>query len=120
MSNIYWDPIVPLQTGPVEMHYTWNGTGTTERGEKVGVLVQHIPPLIHLLMPDSAASPAQHAWYTQPGQVPQTANLPLLKARGACSAFHWYVYLATVFVPFIGLEDVIANLEFLPNSPNKP
>lgn len=39
LLSLPWDPIVLLQAGPVEMHYTWNGTHTTERGEKVGVLV---------------------------------------------------------------------------------
>lgn len=36
--SLHWDLIVLLQTGPVETHDTWNGTHTTERGEKVGRL----------------------------------------------------------------------------------
>lgn len=56
LLSLHWDLIVLLQTGPVEMCYTWNGTHTTERKEKVRVLVWHTPPLVHLI-PDGAAFP---------------------------------------------------------------
>lgn len=52
----------------------------------------------------------QHTWYTQPGQIPKAANLPLLKAR---CVFQWYNHLATIFIPSIGLEDVMAHVESL-------
>ena len=55
--------IVLMQARSVETHYTWNGRHSIERGEKVGVLVWHIPPLLHLLTPDSDATPGQHMWY---------------------------------------------------------
>lgn len=29
----HWDPIILLQAGPTEMHYTWNGTCTIEGGK---------------------------------------------------------------------------------------
>lgn len=50
-----WDPVVLLLallkcTIPGVKH-------TIERGEKVGVLIGHIPLAVHLLMPDGAASP---------------------------------------------------------------
>lgn len=45
--------------------------------------------------------------------VTEIANFSLLKARWACFAFHWYDYLAKVFVPSMGLEDVIAHTEGL-------
>lgn len=61
LLNLHSDPIILLQAGPVQTHYTWNGTCTIERGEKVGVLVWHIPPPVHLLTPDSAAFPGQRA-----------------------------------------------------------
>lgn len=61
LLHLHWDPIVLLQAELAEMHYTWNGTPTTERGEKVGVLVWYILPPVHFLMPDSADSPSQHA-----------------------------------------------------------
>lgn len=51
-----------------------------EIGVKAGVLVWHIPPSDHLLMPESAASPNQYVWYIKSGQVPKAANLHLLKA----------------------------------------
>lgn len=51
LLNLYLNLIVLLQTGPLVMHYTWNGTYTIERGEQVRVLVWHIPPPVHL-----------HAW----------------------------------------------------------
>ena len=43
--------------------------------------------------------------------ITKVANLPLLKARWAHSDFHWYDYLAAVFVPFIDLGDVVAHIE---------
>ena len=39
----------------------------------MGLLVWHIPPPVHLLTPYSAASPSQHVWYAQPGQIPKAA-----------------------------------------------
>ena len=59
LLNLHWDPVVLLQAGLVETHYTRSGTCTIERGGKVGVLVWHILPLVRLLKPDSAASPGQ-------------------------------------------------------------
>lgn len=40
-----------------------------------------------------------------------TTDHPLLKVRWAHFVFHWYNYLATVFVPFTGLLDIIAHIE---------
>lgn len=31
LLRLHWDPVALLQAGPVQMHYTWNGTHTTER-----------------------------------------------------------------------------------------
>ena len=39
------------------------------------------------------------------------ANLSLLKARWVHSVFHWYYHLAAIFVPSIGLEDIIAHIK---------
>ena len=89
---------------------------TPSREEQVKVLTWHILPPIHLLMSHSVAFPGQHVQYAQPGQVPKAAILPLLKARWTCSVFHWYDHLAAVFVPSIGLEDVIAHIEALAKS----
>lgn len=63
---------------------------TTERREKAGILVCHILPLVHLLIPACVASTGQHVWYAQPGQVPKTASPPLFKARSASFVFHCY------------------------------
>lgn len=82
---------------------------TIERWKKVGILVRHIPHPVHLFTPDIAASFGQYVWYTQLGQVPKAANLPLLKARCECSVFHWYDHLASIFVPSICPEDIIAH-----------
>ena len=49
--------------------------------------------------------------YARPRQVAETASLLLLKARWERSAFHWYNHLATVFVPFTSLEDILARVE---------
>ena len=111
--NLYGDPIVLLQAGLVEMHYSWKGTHAIKKGEKVRVLVWHIPPPVCLHMFGSASFPSQHVWYLQPGQVPKTANLPFYKARWTCSVFHWYNHLAAVIVSSIGLEDIIAHTEAL-------
>ena len=51
--------------------------------------------------------------YAWPRQVAETASLLLLKARWERSAFHWYNHLATVFVPFTSLEDILARVEAL-------
>ena len=47
-----------LQARPVKMHYTWNRTWATEGGEKMGVLVWHIPPPFHHLTPTVLPPPA--------------------------------------------------------------
>ena len=39
-----------------------------------------------------------------PGVI-NIASFPHLQARWACSVFHWYDHLATVFVPSTGLEQ---------------
>ena len=82
-------------------------------GEKLEILVWNILPVVHLLKPDVVASLSQHVWYAQPGQVPKAVNLPLLKARWAHSVFHWYNRLAAIFVPCIGLENIITYIEAL-------
>ena len=53
LLNFHWDPFVLLQAGPAETHYTH----AIEKGENMEVLVWPISPLVHLLMPDSTASP---------------------------------------------------------------
>lgn len=44
---------------------------------------------------------------------PQAAILPLLKARWACPVSHWHNLLAAVFVPVVGLQDIITHTETL-------
>ena len=44
-------------------------------------------------------------------ELKKVANLPLLKATGTHSVFHWYNYLATIFFPSIGLEVIITHTE---------
>ena len=41
------------------------------------------------------------------------ADLPLLKARWACSVFYWCDHLAAIFLPSTGLEDIVAHIEAL-------
>lgn len=53
LLNFHWDPFVLLQAGPAETHYTH----AVEKGENMEVLVWPTSPLVHLLMPDSTASP---------------------------------------------------------------
>ena len=43
------------------------------------------------------------------------ANLPHLKTRWARSVFHWYDYLAAVFVPSLGTTDVMLRVDALTN-----
>lgn len=45
--------------------------------------------------------------------VTKIADLPLFEAREACSVSHWFHHLTAVFVPSIGLEDVVAHTETL-------
>lgn len=78
-----------------------------KEGRRWGVLVWHILPPVHQLMPDRAASLSQHGWYAKPGQVPKTANFPLLKARWVCSF---------PLLQSLGLEDVLAHTEALTKS----
>lgn len=79
LLSLRWDPVGLVQDGCVETHYTWNGTCTSERGQKAGILVWHILPPVHPLMSDSAASLGQHVWYAQPGQVPKAAGILISK-----------------------------------------
>lgn len=108
LFNFYWAHTVLLQAGLIKMHYTWNGTCTTERGEKMKVLIWQIPPLAHLLMPDSAASPGHHVRYVQ--QVNFLKLPTFLSPQGTVGTLfsHWYDLLAAVFVPSIRLGDIIA------------
>lgn len=64
---------VLLKTGPVEAHDTWNGIHFIQRGEKSGSPGLGYTTRSPLLMPDSAASPGQHVWYAQFGQIPKAA-----------------------------------------------
>ena len=45
----------------------------------------------------------------------EPANLPHLKTRWARSVFHWYDYLAAVFVPSLGTTDVMLRVDALTN-----
>lgn len=56
--SFYWHPVVLLHTGPAEMHSTWNGTCSTERWEKVRVLVWHLLPVL----PPQANMEGLHNW----------------------------------------------------------
>ena len=91
----------------------WNGKCTIEKGEKVGIVVWHIPTQVHLLTCDSVAATNQYVLYAPLGQVPKAANLSLFKATWACSVFHCYNYLVAILVPSISLEDNIAHMEAL-------
>ena len=42
--------------------------------------------------------------------ITKVASLPLLKARKAHFVFHWCDHLVTIFVPYIGLKDIIAHI----------
>ena len=43
------------------------------------------------------------------------ANLPHLKTQWVRSVFHWYDYLAAVFVPSLGTTDVMLQVDTLTN-----
>lgn len=47
--------------------------------------------------------------------IEQPANLPNLKHRWGRSVFRWYDHLASMFIPQIGLEDVMWHVETLNN-----
>lgn len=49
----------------------------------------------------------------------KVVNFLLLKATWARLILHGCDHLATVFIPSVGLEDVMAHVEALLNSPNK-
>ena len=44
LLNLHGDPIILLQAGLVEMHYTWNRASTIGRGEKMGAVLWNILP----------------------------------------------------------------------------
>lgn len=71
--NLQGDSVVLLQAGSFELHYSWNGTHTVEKGEKVGILVLHIWPPAYLLTPNSTVSPGKHVLYASPGHIPKAA-----------------------------------------------
>ena len=45
----------------------------------------------------------------------KSADLPHLKTPWARSVFHWYDYLAAVFVPSLGTIDVMLRVDALTN-----
>ena len=81
--SLHCDPIVLLQAGPVETHYTWNGTHTIEKGEKAWILVWHNLPPVYLLTSNSRASPGQHGWHAQSDQVRTAAATLTAKDQAA-------------------------------------
>ena len=47
-------------------------------------------------------------------EIPEKpSNLPHLKTRWARSVFHWYDYLAAVFVPSLGTTDIMLRVDVL-------
>ena len=55
---------------------------------------------------------SQGHMYTTLDMTP--ANLSSVQAQWIKrSVFHWYNHLAAIFVPLVGLEDVIAHMEAL-------
>ena len=42
-------------------------------------------------------------------------KFPYLHARWAKSVFHWYDYLAAIFVPSLGTTDIMLRVEALTN-----
>lgn len=56
-----------------ETHYPRNGTCTTERRERMGILFCLILPLVCLLTLDNGASRSQHVWFVHPHQIPKAA-----------------------------------------------
>ena len=114
LLNLHWDPAVLLQARLLKCATAGMKHAPLKEGRRWGFW-RHILPPVHLLTLNSAASPGQYVWYVQPGQVPKATNLPLLQARWAHSVFYWYNHLATIFVPSIGLEDIIAYRKALTN-----
>ena len=51
--------------------------------------------------------------------IQEPLNLPSLQARWSRSIFHWYVYLAALFVPSLGTKDIMIRVEAL-ISPKEP
>ncbi|XP_060993981.1 endogenous retrovirus group PABLB member 1 Env polyprotein-like, partial [Dama dama] len=48
-------------------------------------------------------------------KLSQPVNLPYVKARWSCSVFHWYYYLASIFVPSLGATDTIIRVQAFNN-----
>lgn len=76
LLSLHWHLLVLLQARPVETSDAWNETCTIKRKEKVGVLVWHILPPVHLFMPDISSfphhhSPSQQCWYAHMVQIPK-------------------------------------------------
>ena len=51
--------------------------------------------------------------------IKNPANLPFLRVRWTRSVFHWYDYLVAVFVPSIGMADIMAHVDALTNFTQK-
>ena len=105
LLNHHWGPMVLLQAGPVEMHYIWNGTCTVARGQKVGVLVWHIPHPVHLFTPDSAPASSQRVRYAH-----QVKFLKLLTSLSSRPDGGFLFSTSMTFSPTIGLEDDVAHI----------
>ncbi|XP_043772571.1 endogenous retrovirus group PABLB member 1 Env polyprotein-like [Cervus elaphus] len=48
-------------------------------------------------------------------KISHPVNLPYVKARWSRSVFHWYDYLASIFVPSLGATDILLRVEALNN-----
>ena len=47
--------------------------------------------------------------------IQEPLSLPSLRARRSWSVFHWYNYLAALFVPSLGTTDIMIRVEALTN-----
>lgn len=109
LFNLPWDSTVLLQTGPVKMCYTWDGTCPIGKRENRSGLPYPFPgPSLPLL---TAQPPGQHVWFVQPGQVPEAAHLlfsrPGVRDLSCTSAI-------------MGLSFLFPHIQVLNNWPSKP
>nr|AEX32773.1 envelope protein syncytin-Car1 [Panthera leo krugeri] len=58
----------------------------------------------------------QGSWHKE---IPKPANYPYLLHRWTRSVFHWYDHLLSIFVPQLGIEDIIWHVEALTNYTTK-
>lgn len=111
LLSLHWDLIILLQNRPIETNGAWNGTCTPEWG-KVGVLVLHIHP--QSISSGLTVLPPPANKYVMYSQVKLPISLSSRPRPGGHILFSAGTIICEHFVPSFGQENIMAQIEVLP------